>query len=90
VGAHLTWVLITEIFPNWVRASAVSISVAALWVAAFVFTYTFPLMNRSLGTGGTFFAYGAVCLVGAGFVFTAVPETNGRSLEQIEEAETGR
>ncbi len=84
--APVTWVLITEIFPNRVRASAVSISVAALWVASFVLTYTFPLLNQSLGTGGTFFAYGAICLVGAGFVFAAVPETKGRSLEQIEES----
>jgi MFS transporter, SP family, xylose:H+ symportor len=85
--APVTWVLITEIFPNRARASAVSISVAVLWVASFVLTYTFPLMNRSFGTGGTFFAYGVICLVGAGFVFAAVPETKGKSLEQIEEFE---
>ena len=85
--APVTWVLITEIFPNRVRASAVSVSVAALWVASFVLTYTFPLMNRHLGTGGAFFAYGAVCLVGAAFVFMSIPETKGRSLEQIEKSE---
>lgn len=85
--APVTWVLITEIFPNRVRASAVSISVAALWVASFGLTYTFPLLNQRLGTGGTFFAYGAVCLVGAAFVFMAIPETKGRSLEQIEKSE---
>jgi SP family xylose:H+ symportor-like MFS transporter len=85
--APITWVLITEIFPNRVRASAVSLSVAALWVASFVLTYTFPLLNQRLGTGGTFFAYGAICLVGAAFVFMAIPETKGRSLEQIEKSE---
>jgi MFS family permease len=85
--APVTWVLITEIFPNRVRASAVSVSVAALWVASFVLTYTFPLLNQRLGTGGTFFAYGTVCLVGAAFVFMAIPETKGRSLEQIEKSE---
>ena len=58
--APVTWVLITEIFPNRVRASAVSVSVATLWVASFVLTYTFPLLNQRLGTGGTFFAYGTV------------------------------
>ena len=50
--APVTWVLITEIFPNRLRASAVSISVATLWAASFVLTCTFPLLNRSLGTSG--------------------------------------
>jgi SP family xylose:H+ symportor-like MFS transporter len=85
--APVTWVLITEIFPNRVRAAAVSVSVAALWVASFCLTYTFPLLNQRLGTGGTFFAYGTVCLIGAAFVFRAIPETKGRSLEQIEKSE---
>ena len=46
-----------------------------------------PIDEPSLGTGGTFFAYGAVCVVGAAFVFVSVPETKGRSLEQIEKSE---
>ena len=82
--APITWVLITEIFPNRVRASAVSVSVAALWVAAFALTYTFPIMNRSLGTSAVFLLYGVICLLGGIFVFVAVPETKGKSLEQIE------
>jgi MFS transporter, SP family, xylose:H+ symportor len=85
--APVTWVLITEIFPNRVRASAVAVSVAALWVASFGLTYSFPLLNQRLGTGGTFCAYGVICLVGAAFVYMAIPETKGRSLEQIEDAE---
>jgi MFS transporter, SP family, xylose:H+ symportor len=83
--APVTWVLITEIFPNRVRASAVSLSVAALWVASFALTYTFPILNRRLGTANTFLTYGSICLLGAIFVFLKVPETKGRSLEQIEE-----
>lgn len=82
--APVTWVLISEIFPNRVRASAVSISVASLWVASFVLTYSFPLLNRIFGTSGAFLSYGAICLVGAIFVFLAVPETKGRSLEQMD------
>lgn len=82
--APVTWVLITEIFPNNVRASAVSVSVAALWVSSFVLTYTFPVLNQSLGSSGTFLVYGSICLMGAVFVFIAVPETKGRSLEQLE------
>jgi MFS family permease len=81
--APVTWVLITEIFPNRVRGMAVSISVSALWAASFILTYTFPLLNRALGTGGTFFCYAAVCILGFLFVLAFVPETKGRSLEQI-------
>jgi SP family xylose:H+ symportor-like MFS transporter len=82
--APVTWVLITEIFPNRVRASAVSVSIAALWVSSFVLTYTFPILNRELGSANTFLVYGGVCLLGAVFVFFAVPETKGRALEQLE------
>jgi sugar porter (SP) family MFS transporter len=80
--APVTWVLITEIFPNRIRASAVSVSVATLWVASFVLTYTFPMLNHSLGTSGAFFLYAAICFAGAAFVSLAVPETRGRSLEE--------
>ncbi len=83
--APVTWVLITEIFPNRVRAMSVSISVAALWVSSFVLTYTFPLLNRSIGTSGTFLTYGSVCFLGAIFILFSVPETKGRSLEEIED-----
>jgi sugar porter (SP) family MFS transporter len=83
--APVTWVLITEIFPNRVRASAVSVAVAMLWVASFVLTYTFPMLNRAVGISGSFLVYGGICVAGAILVFFAVPETNGRSLEQMEE-----
>jgi SP family sugar porter-like MFS transporter len=81
--APVTWVLISEIFPNRVRASAVSASVAVLWIASFVLTYTFPFLNASLGTAGTFLLYGAICLAGGVFVIVKVPETKGRSLENM-------
>lgn len=84
--APLTWVLITEIFPNRIRATAVSISVAALWVASFALTYTFPLLDKSVGASGAFLTYGSICFAGAAFIFLAVPETKGKSLEQIENA----
>lgn len=79
-----TWVLLSEIFPNRVRAVAVATSTFALWVGSSTLTYTFPLLNRALGSYGTFWIYSAVCL--AGFIFMArmLPETKGRSLEQLE------
>lgn len=79
--APVTWVLITEIFPNRIRASAVSVTVASLWVASFVLTYSFPALNRVVGTSGSFLVYGAICVAGAILVFYGVPETKGKSLE---------
>ncbi len=82
--APLTWVLIAEIFPNRLRSLGVSTAVSALWISSFALTYSFPFINRALGTSGSFFTYGTICLAGAVFVFAFVPETKGRSLEQIE------
>jgi len=82
--APITWVLIAEIFPNRIRGQAVSIAVSALWIAAFVLTFTFPLLNQLLKTAGTFWLYSAICLVGLLFILLRVPETKGKTLEQIE------
>jgi len=82
--APVTWVLISEIFPNRIRGLAVSVSVSALWVACFLVTFTFPIFNHRLGAAKTFWTYGAVCLVGFLFILLRVPETKGRTLEQIE------
>lgn len=80
----VTWVLIAEIFPNRWRSLSVSGAVAALWSASFALTYTFPLLNRALSTAGTFLVYAGVCFAGLAFVYRFVPETRGRSLEEIE------
>jgi sugar porter (SP) family MFS transporter len=82
--APVTWVLISEIFPNRIRGTAISVAVSALWIACFILTYTFPLLERGIGTGNTFWVYAAICGAGFGFVRLFVPETRARSLEQIE------
>jgi sugar porter (SP) family MFS transporter len=82
--APVTWVVISEIFPNRIRGAAMSASVAVLWIACFVLTYTFPLLNASLGASGTFALYSGVCLAGLAFVALRLPETKGRSLEELE------
>jgi SP family xylose:H+ symportor-like MFS transporter len=82
--APLTWVLIAEIFPNRLRSLGVSAAVSALWISSFSLTYSFPFMNRWLGSAGSFFTYGGICLAGAIFVFFFVPETKGRTLEELE------
>lgn len=80
----VTWVLLAEIFPNRVRAVAVATSTFALWVGSATLTYTFPLLNVTLGSYGTFWIYSAVCLAGFLFVCVKLPETKGKSLEEIE------
>ncbi|MGN6368595.1 MAG: sugar porter family MFS transporter [Phycisphaerae bacterium] len=82
--APITWVLISEIFPNRIRGAAISVAVSALWIACFVLTFTFPMLNKGLGAPGTFFLYGGICLVGFVVVMMKVPETKGKSLEVIE------
>jgi len=82
--APVTWVILSEIFPNRIRGAAMSVSVFSLWTACFILTYTYPLLAENLGTAYTFWIYGAICA--GGLVFTArnVAETKGKTLEEIE------
>ena len=82
--APVVWVLIAEIFPNRIRGAAVSVAVSALWIACFILTFTFPPLNRALGASGTFWLYAAICFAGFVFVWLRVPETKGKTLEQLE------
>lgn len=82
--APVTWVLISEIFPNRIRGAAMSIAVSALWIASFILTYTFPLLNNALGAAMTFWIYAGICLAGFFFIKARLPETKGRTLEEIE------
>jgi SP family sugar porter-like MFS transporter len=82
--APVTWVILSEIFPSRVRGTAMAIATASLWAACFVLTYTFPLLNASLGTSGTFWVYACVCILGFLGVKKWLPETKGKTLEEIE------
>jgi SP family xylose:H+ symportor-like MFS transporter len=81
--APVTWVLIAEIFPRRIRSHGISTAVSALWIASFLLTYTFPFLMRLEGTAGIFLTYGIICMAGFVFVAASVPETKGRTLEQI-------
>ncbi|MGC8624205.1 MAG: sugar porter family MFS transporter [Phycisphaerae bacterium] len=83
--APITWVLISEIFPNRIRGTAISIAVSALWIADFLLTQTFPSLKAAVGNAGAFWLYALICVAGFIFVFTAISETKGKSLEQVEE-----
>jgi SP family sugar porter-like MFS transporter len=82
--APVTWVVLSEIFPNRLRGLAMSIATFSLWVASFVLTFTFPLLNATLGSYGTFWLYSIICGLGYVFIKNKLPETKEKSLEEIE------
>lgn len=82
--APVTWVALSEIFPGEARGASMAVATTALWSACFLLTYTFPLLNAAAGTGATFWIYGLICAAGLVFVYRMLPETKGRSLEEIE------
>ncbi|MGA2233470.1 MAG: sugar porter family MFS transporter [Tepidisphaeraceae bacterium] len=82
--APVTWVIISEIFPNRIRGTAMSITVAFLWMACFALTYTFPIFNAVLGAAATFWIYAGICVVGFLVILDRLPETKGKTLERIE------
>jgi sugar porter (SP) family MFS transporter len=82
--APITWVLLSEIFPNKIRGHAMSVATFALWFSCAVLTLSFPFLNRGLGTSGTFAVYSGICFIGFFYILKKLPETKGKSLEQIE------
>jgi SP family sugar porter-like MFS transporter len=82
--APVTWVVLSEIFPNRVRGAALSVAVLALWAACFILTFTFPILIERLGFAGTFWLYSGVCAAGFGFILLRLPETKNKTLEEIE------
>jgi len=78
------WLLLSEIFPLAIRGFAMGIAVFVLWTVNAVISFAFPIVNAALGSTGTFSLFVAVNLISLFFVFKAVPETKGRSLEDIE------
>lgn len=82
--APVTWVVISEIFPNRIRGAAMAIAVAALWLACFLLTFSFPTLKATLGPAGTFALYSVICVLGFIFIKVKLPETKNKTLEQIE------
>jgi sugar porter (SP) family MFS transporter len=80
------WVLVSEIYPTRTRGRAMSLATAAVWAACFLVSQSFPLLIEHVGPAWTFWAYGALCLGAIVFVWLFVPETKGRTLEEIEQS----
>ncbi|WP_214073765.1 sugar porter family MFS transporter [Mucilaginibacter sp. dw_454] len=83
--APITWVLISEIFPNKIRSEASTVAVVSLWGAYFILVFTFPILAKVLGTYGPFYLYAAICFGGFLFIKTKVKETKGQTLEELED-----
>ncbi len=78
------WVLMSELFPTRIRGRAMAISTVALWVACTALTLTFLSLVNAIGISGAFWLYASICTFTCCFVWFAVPETKGKTLEEIE------
>ena len=85
----VTWVILSEIFPNSIRG-AMSVPVASLWIANLIVSWTFPMLNdnswltEKFNHGFSYWIYSLMCILSALFVYKFIPETKGKSLEEIE------
>ncbi len=86
----VTWVIISEIFPTRIRGRALSIATVFLWTANWVVSQTFPMLDENqwltdrFHHGFSFWIYGSMCFILLVFMWRRVPETKGKSLEEIE------
>lgn len=80
----VTWVYLSEIFPNRIRAVALSLATFALWLADFAISYSFPVMTAHFSTSVTLGIYACFCVVAFIYMILNIPETKGKSLEEIE------
>ena len=80
----IPWIVNSEIFPTKLRGRAMSLAILMLWLADFVVTQTLPRLKESIGLASTFWIYAFFSLLSTVFVIALVPETKGRTLEEIE------
>jgi sugar porter (SP) family MFS transporter len=83
------WLLISEIYPLRIRGAAMSIATIANWAANFVVTISFLTLKNAIGTMGVFLLFGGLTIVALGYFYRKVPETKGRSLQQLEQQLVG-
>ena len=82
--APLTWVVLSEIFPNKVRGAAMAVATFALWSGNALLAYFFPIINTKVNTSGSFWIFALICAAGFFYIKTRLIETKGKSLEDIE------
>ncbi len=84
----IVWVVIAEIFPTRIRGRAMAIATVALWLADFAVSLTFPIIADKLHESFAFWLYAGMCLINMIFIWAVLPETKGKSLEEIERHST--
>jgi Sugar (and other) transporter len=84
------WLLIAEIYPLRITGAAMSLATIATGTANFVVTISFLTLLSAMGGAGVFFLFGALTLVALGYFWRRVPETKGRSLQELEQDLTSR
>jgi predicted MFS family arabinose efflux permease len=82
--APVLWVILSEIFPNRIRGAAMSVAAVAHWVGNFTLTFSFPAIKENLGWTLNFWLYAVICGIGFVVLWFKLPETKGKSLEEIE------
>jgi len=82
----IKWVVMSEIFPTRIRGRAVAIATVAVWLADTIYNYLFPFAQRTLGPATCFFIFASILIPQAFFVWKIMPETKGRTLEEIEKS----
>ena len=83
--APIVWVLLSEMFPNRIRGAAMSLAAIALWIGNFSLTFSFPTIKENLGWTLNFWLYAIICIIGFLVIVYKLPETKGKSLEEIED-----
>ncbi|MGI9557506.1 MAG: MFS transporter, partial [Solirubrobacterales bacterium] len=81
----MMWLLNSEVYPLHVRGKAAGLGTSANWFANFVVALTFPLLVTAIDEPGTFGLYAAISAFALVFVWRVVPETRGKTLEEIQE-----
>ncbi|MDD4869893.1 MAG: sugar porter family MFS transporter [Kiritimatiellae bacterium] len=82
----IPWIIISEIFPTKIRGQAMSVATLVLWASCYIVSQTFPMLVAAIGNAKTFWIYALCSFAGLIFVVTMVPETKGKTLEEIEQS----
>ncbi|MBN2214337.1 MAG: sugar porter family MFS transporter [Bacteroidales bacterium] len=86
----ITWVILSEIFPNRIRGAAMAAATSFLWIASTLLVLFFPFIRKAVNISGAFWIYSAICIAGFIFIKSRLPETKGKSLEEVEKELLGK
>ncbi len=82
--APITWVILSEIFPNRIRGAAMAAATSVLWIASTLLVLLFPFIRKAVNISGAFWIYAVICIIGFLFIRSRLIETKGKSLEEVE------